>query len=69
MRARGDKTVFPRVNPGLSPGLNGAKLRAVWVVSRPRRQLTKEGQARRLTYCCGRTGCLNTTSIPVCPPF
>ena len=31
-----------------------AKLRAVWLVSRSRRQLTKEGKARRLTYCCGR---------------
>ena len=31
------------------------------------KQLTKEGKARRLTYCYGRTGCLITTSIPVCP--
>jgi hypothetical protein len=33
------------------------------------KQLTKEGKARRLTYCCGRTGRLITTSIPVCPAF
>ena len=48
---------------------NGAKLRAVWVVSRPRRQLRKEGKARRLTYCRGRTHGLIFPSIPVCPAY
>jgi REP element-mobilizing transposase RayT len=47
---------------GVWPGLNGAKLRAVWVVSRPRRRCLEfehsehySGRgARRHTYCCGQ---------------
>ena len=59
---------FIRTSEAVIARANGAKLRVIWVVSRPK-QLMKEGKARRLTYCCGRTGRLITTSIPVCPAF
>jgi len=66
VRARGDKTVFPR-GPWAEPRVEWREVKGGLGCFSAPKQLTKEGKARRLTYCYGRTGCLITTSIPVCP--
>ena len=60
---------FIRTSEAVIARANGREVKGDLGCFSAPKQLTKEGKARRLTYCCGRTGRLITTSIPVCPAF